>query len=340
MLIGFILSYIILNSNYINGLKECGDSLNHAISSFILSETPETLIVYPTENYYYFLLPFCGKILKGNIKFDFFYNDSPPTVRLIYEDFRHINIPSNKSFEHYTWTEKDKSLQIREIDKNTYLISLKLPNSTIEKTVKFVEVPGRYNDVPENSEHIFNTIDESGFVFSLIFDTTLHNFIWLLNDSQIVNFSIERFSGPLYYEPISGFLFIKSTAGFILTGVPLLNVVKNNWWDGPFDQLNDRDWNPKMYLYMISIYSSIDTLLTPYLYQKNEVDKRISTANYLNYYDIDEVFQKLKQAFKSENSHCNNEENFDYLVSVTYKCASIILKDLLDLEKQSFKKGG
>ncbi len=300
----------------------CNDTTFEGHIKYILTSLPETLIVYPTENYYYFIIPYCGKILKGNLKFDLFYDTLSQKVRIVYDFYSNISL----DFESDTFEYKEWVVNVRLTDDSNVTVLFNIGDTLIRKFVIFPEVPSSKIRVPESSDFIFNTIDESGLVFSLTYDTTIKSFIWFLSDTQIINFKLIKYKGPIYFEPVSGFVFIKIKKGFILIGVPLLNVVENNWWDGPFDQLNDRNWNLKIYNYMLMSYPYLDTVIDKYLYKKSG-NGRVAPANYLQYYHLSEIFERLRKLMNEQGNKCK-DYNLERSTYVSYECLKEIWKRL------------
>lgn len=316
---------VFLNSDYIKGMAICEDTTFNGTIKYILKVLPETIRVYPTENYYYFIVPYCGNLLKGNMKFDFFYGNTY-LVRIGYESYANISIINNIKID----TFKFKEWKIKQIDKlspegtfTNVRISIEIGDTLIDKIVSFFSLPMKYAKFPDSYKIIFNTMDESGFIFTLTYNEDINNFVWFLNDRQFIRFKINKYKGPIYFEPISGFLFAKVNKKYVLVGVPLLNVVENNWWDGPFDQLNDRSWNPQIKKYIQKVYPSLGSEVDIYLYKEDK--RRVTTASYLRYYNPEEVYEEIERAIKTSNE-CNIA-SLEKIEFFDYEC----LKDVLSV---------
>ena len=314
------------NQYYLDNLRQCDEyTISENPVPYILQAIGETLKVYPTENYYYFNVPYCGNIYKGNLHFNLFFDGKKKrkNVILAFENYKNITLGSidNDNLAIITWeyTDKDKELLNSESPKFTYklnsdsmfIVKLLYRGKIYKKFVYFEQVPKRTKPVPPSSIFISNTIDESGFVFSLIFDTMLNQFLWLMNDNQMINFKYIPVNNFFLIEPISGFVFLKTEFEPILIGVPVINVAENNWWDGPFDQSNEREWSPLFRKFYLKIYPQLKDSMDYYMYSKSN-NYKFSVGNYIHYYDL-KFLDKLESKIKDE---CNKSLNYICLAKV------------------------
>lgn len=87
---------------------------------------------------------------------------------------------------------------------------------------------------------IQRTFDESGYQFYLVFDGTGRRFFWTLNEEHPVPDILDPVEEDLLVGRRSGFAFwVDPLDRKILVGVRRLNVSRNDYFDGPFDQLAD-----------------------------------------------------------------------------------------------------
>ena len=304
------------NAHYLTQLKACPlkNSSSQSLESYILESLPETLEVFPSENYYYFQIPVCGKIYKGNLRTLFYYGKIKQ-VYLVYESYKNISIYEllKDTFEIVLFPSENTKLKTYKLTENLWKIVLNNDRKlNITKFIVYIDPPHRIYNLPSTTKFVFNTIDESGISFSLAYDTTINNFIWFLNDSQLIPISLKKLQNELYIEPISGFVFLKVTDNeiiyYILIGVPVINIIENNWWDGPFDQLNDRNWNLELRKYVVKSLPELDTLINEYLYYNHSKYGRVAISNYFKYTTIEEIINILEKYIQ-----LNSEEPVTYI---------------------------
>ena len=143
-----------------------------------------------------------------------------------------------------------------------------------------------------DEEFVATTFDESGLQFHLLFNKTTSRLFWILNEDGFVAETFTR--SHRFPDVVLGdrteFAFYDDSLHTrkVLIGVAGLNVLHNNWYDGPFDQLPDN------YVYTGQIN------LKPYLMAHYDVDStaidaygnynktsRIPVAPYAVYFEMD-----------------------------------------------------
>ena len=94
----------------------------------------------------------------------------------------------------------------------------------------------------EEERFIQRTFDESGYQFYLLFNERDDYFFWVLNEEEPLRDVLDPLGDDLLVGRRSGFgLWIDRDHGDrkILVGVRQLNIRRNDYYDGPFDQLAD-----------------------------------------------------------------------------------------------------
>ena len=95
---------------------------------------------------------------------------------------------------------------------------------------------------PLRKRFIQRTFDESGYQFYLLFNERADYFFWVLNEEGPVPDEFDAAGDDLLFGRRSGFAFwIDRERGNrkVLAGVRQLNIRRNDYYDGPFDQLAD-----------------------------------------------------------------------------------------------------
>ena len=203
------------------------------VFSHVFSHLDDEVMVYPTENYYYFGLYANGRKYSGNFRLH------PKTRDKGQVDFAYFDTSDPNWKRHQVLGEKDGVI-VRKVDELTYAIRYS------ERSVTFHLNPiGQGSaDVSIRSsgeEHIGRSVDESGLVLILAFDYRANGFLWILDRNQMMDVPLVQLSPTLAVHVPSGFVFFRfpGTERYVLAAVDRWHVVRNTYFDGPFDQLPD-----------------------------------------------------------------------------------------------------
>lgn len=210
-----------------------------AVFRMVLESLPESVKVYPTENYYYFWFHHNGIKYAGNLRFDAEDRD---------QGLVHFNY--FKDFTPWQRDEADFSALLGSKDGVKIVKAGKLSYDVTfgEKTVRFdlndlsgVKPPA--GAVREGETYLGPVFDESGMRFFLVFQEELKIFMFILDESPPASdqFNVLVASDRLSIGIRTGFAFYEDrySKRKILVGVNQLNTSINNYFDGPFDQLPD-----------------------------------------------------------------------------------------------------
>ncbi len=286
------------NQTFIQGLAECGP-----FEQALFRILPETLVVFPTENYYYFHLGHCGEEFRGNLNFSLFYPE--PEVRVVFYTTANLSLQGETfsprdSTVVKTFTRKN-GLRFEKLGENLYRV--RIPVFPKPLLVRFVPIPQSPPPLPDTSrfEFIFRTMDESGLLFVLTYDRKEQDFVWFLSDTQFVPVPLRQVGDdPIFVHERSGFVFVKTGPALMLVGVPELNRVQNNWYDGPFDQLNDRQWNPRLSSIFKEFAASVKKRVDARGYMRN--GNRLALGHYVHFVVFDDFLVALDQCLKPEKT--------------------------------------
>lgn len=210
-----------------------------AVFRFILSSLPSTVRVYPTENYYYFTFFHGGIEYAGNMRLAAVDRDKGI---LHFAYFEAANTSSSDGEMHYKPLAAGDGVKVEKKSALTYTV-------TFEKhTVKF-----ELNDLTgmkppagllhDNEKYLGPVFDESGIPFFLVFNKAQKIFHYVLNETvQIAEvFRPSSHTDRIVIGKRTGFALYRDHLidRKILIGVHGGNVIVNNYYDGPFDQLPD-----------------------------------------------------------------------------------------------------
>ena len=233
-------TYLTFNQAIIEGLGSEGIQLNDPTSVFghVFARLPDEVVVYPSENYYYFILQVEGRQVWGNIRL-------PAGQReegiLSFGYFEFIEFPTTTptGIRGSQFYDADDGVDVREVDPFTYTVAYEGKEVVFRFHQLDQSQPGDLALAP-GERFIQRTFDESGYQFYLLFDEQSDHFLWVLNEEQTVPDLLEAQGENLLIGRRSGFAFWVDPMGRkVLAGVRQLNIRRNDYFDGPFDQLAD-----------------------------------------------------------------------------------------------------
>jgi hypothetical protein len=209
-----------------------------AMLAFVLGSLPDSVKVYPTENYYYFFFYHNSIRYAGNIRLDASDRDEGKLHFAYYED---IAERKHQSVQ-YQKLDRSQGVRVEKLERLVYRVSYG------EKSVVFrlndlngVKPPANIMGPDEIS--IGPIFDESAIRFFLIFNKRLKLFHYVLDETVTVadQFVRANQTGRILIGKRTGFAFYQDyrLKRKILIGVFEGNVRANNYFDGPFDQLPD-----------------------------------------------------------------------------------------------------
>lgn len=306
------------NDEFINGIYQDMD-LNDSTQVFryVFSRLDDEVVIYPTENYYYFTFPANGKIIWGSMSLftddrdegiiDIGYSEKIDKLRQRQINFQAVGGGRN-------FTAKD-GVSVKKLDNFNYSVTFE------GKTVVF-----RLNDIglapPKkaklSADEIFvgPSFDESGLKFFLIFNKAEQHLYWILNEDGFVPESFTSYTDDLVIGDRTEFAFYldKNYSRKILVGAEGLNVLNNNWYDGPFDQMPDNyvyTGQIEVKKYIEASYPEVAGNIDKYGNYLDEEGVRVPVASYLVYFSKEDLVSVIKSC-KSEPTFysCITEQVF------------------------------
>ena len=282
--------------------NQLDNSDTDAVLSTVLDNIPNDMTVYPTEGYYYFWFYHQGNLIRGNLRFGHNLIDKGKVSFAYYYDIEGKSSEGSETYQK-TYSRID-GLRLERIAPRQYMlefqgrkkhISLNIPSSDYQHAI---------------DETLLGQMqDESGVIFSFVFNHELKQFYYLLDETQHYeyyydlspNVSVGARTGFVYFDDNS-----RVQPRKILIGVRMMNATLNNFYDGPFDQLPD---------YNLGKTAFEDYVGQAYPYLKDKVDshghflvgedRRVAINNYVHYADL-EVFKYLEQCHEHSLSCVQN----------------------------------
>ena len=204
----------------------------------IFGQFPAEVMVYPTENYYYFKFYHGGMRYGGNFRLDSADRDQG-NVHFAY--FSEYNVFGQQDVSEHRVYNAELGVRVEQAGDLAYRVTRG------DKTVTF-----RLNDlrhvkpapemVREEEDYFGPVFDESGIQFFLLWNRTQEMFLYVLDESSAPESLFEsEHSVSIRVGARTGFAYYRDRYldRWILIGVQAHESSINSYYDGPFDQLPD-----------------------------------------------------------------------------------------------------
>ena len=244
--------------------------------SSIYREVPFYSIVYPTEGYYYYNINLSESVFSGNIRLT---DAAEGKVSFAYFQVRNSSNSLSSDFG------KENGFFIKKISKNHYFAFYE------GKLVLFRAFQDAVREAPKElsllpgEEFIVVDHDESGIYFYLIYNNENKSFYYILDESRPLLEEYESLGKGLVVGNRTGFVFYNDSENnrMLLVGVDSFNIMYNNYYDGPFDQvfpfLDNRDRLYASYPYTRYLHG-----LDQYGNFNDWEGSRVAISSYFNYW--------------------------------------------------------
>ena len=280
-----------LNQGFIEGLYgavKLDDEM--AVFAHVFNALPDKVTVYPTENYFYWSFNTNGRAIWGNFRFDAGDRDQG-ILHLGYFEY-----DENGKFQDYdgwdkTITAKD-GVALKKVSRFVYSVTYK-GRTVIFRLNDIGMAPPRKAKLAPGEIYIGPVFDESGVKFFLVFLKSQNHFIYVVNEDgappetfralKDLHTVVGRRTGFAYYLD-------KPNNRKILIAVNGANARRNNYYDGPFDQLPDNyadKTNIKKYLELA--YPHVKGKINKYGVLKAEKGNRVAISSYRIYTSEDQL---------------------------------------------------
>jgi len=272
-----------------------------SVLSYVLNALPGEVMVYPTENYYYFNFLFGGVKYSGNLRLDASDRDAGK-IHMAYFN-ANTEWGGNLKSISKVFSAKD-GVKVEAVEKLKYRVSFRGRNVVFKlNDLSAVKPPAAMTGA--NEHYMGPVFDESAVQFFLFYNSKIKSFLYVLNRLKMrVDVLVADKNRPrILVAQRSGFVFYQDhfLDRMILIGVYERNAVLNTYFDGPFDQLPDNfirgdelkqafiDQNPK-------VAGTIDRFGNG-----SDGRSRLSISPYLLYLSVDELygFDRCAQKYKA-----------------------------------------
>lgn len=302
-------SLLILQQHLLEGYYTEGVDLEDVDAYFwhVFSRLPDEVTIYPSENYFYFVDHVAGRQVWGNIRLPAGRRERG-VLSFGYSEF--IEFPSGYG-QYLTrskyFTEADGLLVKQGKDPFEWRVSYN------KKTVTFhlhrlVQEPPKLFALRTNEAFIMRTFDESGIQFFLLFNTASNYFFWVLNEEERVPDTFTALDKDILVGRRTGFAFWvdgEKPPRKVLATIRKISVNRNDYYDGPFDQLADNYVEQtKISKWMERAIPSIKGRIDKYGYYTDvERPSRVALSCYGTYYTQADILEFVKKAKASPDPY-------------------------------------
>ncbi|NQW17323.1 MAG: hypothetical protein HQ478_07530 [Chloroflexi bacterium] len=292
--------YLLFNQRIIEGLSAQDLDVHNVdeVFGYIFSRLPDEVTVYPSENYFYFVLYADGGQWWGNFRLPA-RTRADGDLSFAYFEFEDFPVGSRSGDTHAKMFNEPDGVFVHE--QSRFVWEVEYQGKTVEFHFNELrqERPRSFALGP-NEVFIQRTFDESGLQFFLIFNRDHNYFTWILNEEEIVPELITEFEDipDIYIGRKSGFLFwndVEHGNRKVLMAIRRASVQRNDYYDGPFDQLADNyAVETKVAEYMQRAYPDVRDNVDVYgYYLDREESLRVAISPYYTYGEHDDIHAYL-----------------------------------------------
>lgn len=233
-----------LHQTQVEALQSPGPDLRNsdAVFAWVFRHLPDEVTVLPTENYYYWKLTSQGREIRGNFR---------PASGLREKGILSFAYAEWMEFPDETLAASQLSIARRFTAADGVTVTCPDPLtcdiSSEGKTVRFhfqalPQTPPAPGVLGPEEKFVSRTFDESGFPFFLCYQPASKSFFWILNEESPTPETFTDLAPDIHLGRRTGFVFWTDRAHSqrkILTAVRQASIARNDYFDGPFDQLAD-----------------------------------------------------------------------------------------------------
>ena len=299
--------YLLFNQDWLEGLSSDPVDLEDVDATFwhVFSGLKDEITVYPSENYYYFALYVNGRQIWGNIRLPSGRRERG-VLSFGYFEFRESPFETSERLTRFKFFTQADGLIMEELDRFTYKVSYN-DRDVIFNFHELSQEPPDLFDLGEDEVFIERTFDESGYQYFLLFNERLNHFLWVLNEEENVPDILEARHEDLLVGKRSGFAFWVDAAHDdrkVLFAIRGQSATRNDYYDGPFDQLADNyALEVGISDYMEKASPSLKGRIDPYGYFLDRERGRVSISPYFVYFTMESLENFLTLAKASDEPY-------------------------------------
>ncbi len=289
-------TYLLFNQKWLEGLSTSSLNLEDVDEVFwhIFSRLPDEVVIYPSENYYYFKLYVAGRQIWGNIRLAAGRREKG-VLSFAYFEYKESPFVTEPRIRKSKFFTDADGLLIEELDRFTFLVRYNRKEVTFHLHQLSQEPPKLFR-LGEGEVFVMRTFDESGYQFFLLFNEQRNYLFWVLNEEELIPDALEPLETDVLVGRRSGFAFLldwRHDNRKVLAAISGANATVNNYYDGPFDQLADNyvdQTNISEYL-QLSLPSLRGRIDKYGYYTDRSGSSRVAVSPYFVYFSVDNLKQ-------------------------------------------------
>jgi len=227
-------------------------------------------------------------------------------VPFAYFEFAEFSPLANDFTRSKLFKEKDGVI-LEKVDEFTYTVRYREKETTFNLH-QLKQIPPEQFSLGDDEVFIERTFDESGYQFFLIFNEKDNYFFWVLNEEEVVPDVLDPVYGrtDVVAGRRSGFVFWideDHNNRKILASIRQHSVVRNDYFDGPFDQLADNNAKEvNISSYMVKSYPGLKGRIDAYGYYTDTPQPlRVALTTYGTYYTQAQFLMFIDNALASKD---------------------------------------
>ncbi len=263
-----------------------------AVFAAVFAALPRSVDVRPTENYLYWRFRTPQAWVWGNLRVGTRKSELGTLHIGYYEYSDTMTGPEQANVRYRTLGVEDGLKALRrgpflfDLAYGDRVVSLQLNNLAQSPPTRF--------KLGKDERFVFNTEDESGVRFHLLFDDKNHNFMFVANEETSPLDGMISVGERLVLDSRTGFAFYRDprhNGRHVLIGVFRPNVARNTYYDGPADQLAENQI-PEVPGYRENLHKAYPFtrgVIDDYGFYLKEAGNRIAVAPYYAYTGVEEL---------------------------------------------------
>lgn len=316
---------IFLNEHKLEALSQQIDLDDiNKVFGLVFSGLNDQVDVYPTENYYYFIFNANGKEIWGNIRFPRVLRDEG-MLSFAYWEFD--NFPQQMDDPNF-FTNSNKlgpehGVKVIRISPFEYLVEYEGKKVSFLLNQLEQKIPDSVK-LRKGEEFMMHTFDESGLRFFLLYNHKSEDFMFVLDEEEGPPEEFITLADDFLLGKRTQFVFYDDQENDrkILVAVFSENIKRNNYYDGPFDQLADNYITEatglkacinKTYPYARGRVNDFGEFVDPY---GNVTEVRIALTPYYNYDSMDDLMYFIELCKNEKGEKFYSYMVYDYKKSV------------------------
>ena len=291
------------NQDFIEGLySELAVDDPDVVFGAIFAALNEEAVMYQSGGHYYFTMNANAKTLVGNLMIRD-YDANEASVMLAYFSYDENGVYQDRAGIKKEFSSED-GVFVECLGSLAYSVTYSGKTVAFRFPDNSGETPAEGN-LAEDEVLIAPIFDESALKFFLIFNRQEKHFMYTLNENGFTPEEFLPVNDDVLLGRRTGYLFYSDDEHDrkILIGVNANSTRRNNWYDGPFDQVpGTQPHYDRIVEYVLEAYPQTEQYFEDYGGPTPEAGYGVSIRPYDHYYSIQQVAERIEECSDSSLS--------------------------------------